>query len=89
MDLKKIDSFLERFKDIGRPDITIRKGVSLAIKNVLGAEVDLSKISFNKKTGVVSLRVNNTQKSAIFLRKKEIIGVVNKDLNKDLIKDLY
>ena len=54
----------------------------------MGIKIDPQKIYFDKKTGFIFLKTDNTQKTVIFLNKKEIIKETNKILSKNTIKDI-
>jgi len=87
--MEDINNFLKRFRKLTPPDEHIKKSTSEVLKSIFNTKIDPSKISFNDKTGTIFLEINNTTKTAILLKKTQIIGGVNKVLSKNLVKDIH
>ena len=86
--MKKIDNLLQRFKNLTPPDLFIRKTIKSLIESEFNMKVDIEKILFNQKTGLINLKINNTEKTAIFLKKDKLIKTANTNFEKDLIKEI-
>ena len=86
--MEKIDNLLSRFKKLTPPNISVRNIVCSLIKSDFNFKIDIEKILFNQKTGLITLQINNTEKTAIFLKKEELIKKANNNLKKEVIKDI-
>jgi hypothetical protein len=86
--MDSIDNFLSRFKNLTAPDIFIREKTSEILSENLDIKLSIKEISFNKKSGIIFLKSNPTQKTKIFLNKTILIEKINIILKKDLVRDI-
>ena len=68
---QKINTFLERFKKLTKPNETVRKTVGEVIKKETTIEISIDKISLNKD--IVFIDAHGAVKSKIDLKKESIL----------------
>ena len=74
-----IASYLEKFKNIGQGEKSIKEAILLSIKEVVG--IDLESKAILVKNGEVLLKVSPGIKSAIFIKKVEILKRIKDKVN--------
>jgi len=88
MMLKRAGDFLDKFKKITQTNFFIKELLLGVVKSELDIVLDKKNITFNKKTGVIFIQTNNTQKTSLFLNKNNIIKKINTLAQKKIVKDI-
>ncbi len=78
-----IGSFFERFKNHELEEISFRSAVVDSIKETLQYDIDFSLVSYSDAT--IFLKISPTAKSAIFLKKGELIEKIAKRTKRKVI----
>ena len=84
--MEKIDSFLEKFKNIGTAQFLVREAFVVACKNIIGCELTIKNIQYKNETILLGT-LHSAIKSAIFVKKAKLIAEVKKTTGKE-IKDI-
>jgi len=88
VEIQNIKNFLDRFKKITPPNLSIRKAVISSVKKETGLLVGEEEVSFNSKNGTVYIEKEGHLKNTLFIKKERIIKEANRKLGKGLVKDL-
>lgn len=86
MAANKIDSYLERLRNITPPDEAVRSSAQKIIAEVAGLK--LSKESISLRRGVLYIQAGPVVKSEIFLKKQKIIRRFSESLGKSAPSDI-
>lgn len=78
-----ISQYLERFKNIGQGEKAQKEAVILAIKEVIGIEIEKNAINF--KNGELFLKVSPGIKNAIYIKKDLILKKIKESLDKIIL----
>ena len=88
MKIQNIKNLLERFKNITPPNASVRRAVVSSVKKEANLLIGEKEISFNSKNGTVYIKKEGHLKNTLFIKKERIIKETNKELGKELVKDL-
>lgn len=69
-----ISQYLERFKNLGGTERELKAVVVLAVKEVVGIEIDTKNIFF--QNGELIIKVTPAVKNSIFIKKEKILKIV-------------
>lgn len=81
--MERLDSFLEKFKNLGAGQFLVREAFVVACKNILGCELSIKTIQFKNETILLGT-LHPAIKTAIFVKKEKIIEAVKKATGKEI-----
>ena len=83
MNFNNISNFLEKFKTLKPTDTYIQEAFIESVKEVMNIELTKNEISVQRHT--LFLNVHPTLKTELYLRKKDILRLLEKKLKKDTV----
>lgn len=81
-----IGDFLNKFKNLTKPDETVRRSVVKVVKNKIGFDLGIDDVSV--KRGTVFLNTHGAVKERISMKKEEILDLLKEDLGFQAPKDI-
>ena len=81
-----ISQYLERFKNLGGTERELKAVVVLAVKEVVGIEIDTKNIFF--QNGELIIKVTPAVKNSIFIKKEKILKIVGGKIPHQLIGEI-
>ena len=70
-----VAQYLEKFKNLGQGERQIKEAVRLAIKEVVGVDVEVKNIII--KNGEATIKITPAIKNAIFIKKEQILKIIS------------
>ncbi len=83
--MKKLDGFLEIFKNLGSSQLVIRQNFIETVKKLLNYPIELKAVVY--KNSIISIQTAPTVRSAIMMKKGRILEELEK-LNPGKVKDI-
>jgi hypothetical protein len=78
-----LSSFFERFRSREFEEMTFRKAVVDAFKEIL--KFDLDESVFTYSNGTVNLKLSSAAKSAVFLKKNDLLKKINEKTKRKVV----
>lgn len=84
--MKKVDAFLEKFKDITPPDQVVKRETADVIADIVGVKLDTEDISVD--TNGIRITTSPAAKSSIFIHKEKILTHLKEKLEESAPEDI-